>query len=353
MAKSTSNNLESITESVSKPTKLKSTNNIFDLSKIIDSTRSVYDKSEKGLAAQISTGTSIKFPTDDKDFVLWTFGSTWESLTGMRGIPFGRIVQISGKADSGKSTHAMCFMKAAQDQGYLVILWDAEEKFSKSRFETHMQGDASSLATVRTNNILNGAKAIAHLVRVTKSLYPDTKILIVWDSVGACVNSKEDTDDDEEEYSKQPGVTAKEVSDTVRKFNKLIHKYVNKETGEHSIAVLAINQTYSSIGMGAPTQIEKGGTELFYLSSLIVQLSRKSDVLKIKNGISYKHGIISRAKVKKNHLFEGDSSVSELDILISADGVKVPPLKRTKSDKSTAEEWADGDSTLVEETPDE
>src|SRR5690606_33110904 len=108
-----------------------------------------------------------------------------------------------------------------------------------------------------------------------KAKYPEIKILIVWDSVGASINSSEDSDDDED-FSKQPGITAKENAWAIRKFAKLAHKHRNKETGEESIAILLINQVYANIGSVGHT--EKGGSEIAYLSSIILQLSRKSDL---------------------------------------------------------------------------
>jgi len=151
---------------------------------------------------------------------------------------------------------------------------------------------------------------------------PALKILIVWDSVGATLNSTEDKEDTEN-YSLQPGVSAKETSGAIHKFQKLMNKFMNKETGEESIAVLAINQTYTSIGMGAPSQIEKGGGTLYYLSSIIIQLSRKQDLTRVKDGEKYKYGIVSRAKVKKNHLFDGDESIYQMDLVVSADGIRL------------------------------
>lgn len=292
-----------------------------DISKLVKKAQESYAKKDQGLAQKLSTGKTIIRPNEDKDYVVWSKGDHWKSLTNLKGLPFGRIVQISGKPDSGKSTHAMAFMKDAQTQGYLVILWDSERKFSAKRFDEKIGGSSDNLVVVDTNKIIDGAKAVAQFVHAAKEMNPDVKILIVWDSVGASLNSTEDKDDGTEDFSQQPGVSAKENSYAIKKFNKLANKYINNETGEASIATLIINQTYSSIGMGAPTQIEKGGQEIYYLSSLIIQLSRKKDLTRVKGGETYKYGIVSRAKVKKNHLFEGDECISELDLVVSADGI--------------------------------
>jgi len=301
-----------------------------DIDKLIKKAQESYSKKDKGLAKQLSTGKTIIRPSEDKDYVVWTKGDHWKALTNLKGLPFGRIIQISGKPDSGKSTHALGFMKFAQDQDVLVILWDSERKFSPSRFDKKMGGESDKLLVVDTAKIIDGAKAVAQLVHAAKEMDPNVKILIVWDSVGASLNSKEDKEEDED-FSQQPGVSAREISYAIKKFNKLANKYMNKETGEETIATLVINQTYASIGMGAPVQIEKGGGELYYLSSIIIQLSRKKDLNRIKGGNKLKYGIVSRAKVKKNHLFDGDECISELDLVISADGVSL--AQEVKQDK--------------------
>lgn len=289
-----------------------------DIDKVVKKAQELYGKKEQGLARQLATGTSLVKPSKDSDFVVWSKGDHWQTLTGLRGLPMGRIVQISGKVDSGKTTHAMAFMKFAQDQNTLVILWDAEKKFSPQRFNEKMGGDSDNLLIVDTNNILNGCKAVAHFVNIAKEQNPQAKILIVWDSVGSSVNSQEDNEENED-YSKQPGVTAKEVSYAIRKFNKLANKYIDRETGEDTVATLVINQTYANIG--SVGQTEKGGSELTYLSSVIVQLSRKQDLTRTKQGEKYKYGIVTRAKVKKNHLFDGSECIAEMDLVVSADGI--------------------------------
>jgi ABC-type dipeptide/oligopeptide/nickel transport system ATPase subunit len=96
--------------------------------------------------------------------------------------------------------------------------------------------------------------------------------------------------------------------------------------------------------MGAPTQIEKGGNEIYYLSSVIIQLSRKKDLTRVKGGDKYKYGIISRAKVKKNHLFEGDECISELDLVVSADGIHLAnDVKNFDDIKGWDDDEEDGD----------
>lgn len=291
-----------------------------DIAKLINVARETYGKKGIGAAQALCTGSSLSRPSEDEDFVRWTTGTHWETLTHLKGIPFGRIIQVSGKPDSGKSTHAMGFMREAQDQDVLVILWDSERKFSTKRFNDQIKGNSENILLVDTSNIQEGAIAVAQLVYAAKEQNEDVKIMIVWDSVGASVNSKED-DEETEDFNKQPGVNAREVSWAIKKFNKLINKYRDRKTGKESISVLVINQTYVNIGSVGST--EKGGAELYYLSSLVIQLSRKSDLIRTKDGEKYKYGIVTRARVKKNHLFDGMESISEMDLVISANGIQL------------------------------
>ena len=93
-----------------------------DLDKILNTARSQFKKTEKGLGLQMMKGSEIYIPSKPEDYVYWP-DSSFHLMTGVPGLPFGKIVQIAGRPDSGKSTHAMQFMKLAQDQGYTVILW--------------------------------------------------------------------------------------------------------------------------------------------------------------------------------------------------------------------------------------
>ena len=290
-----------------------------DLGAMVDSVKGRYGKN-KGLAMDFVTGDDIKLPTDDSAYVLSKSVKFWEPLIGVKGIPYGRCVQVAGKADSGKSTTAMLFMKAAQEEGALVILWDSEKKFDVGRFKEMMGGDPSQLAVTRSKSITEGVKQVCWYIKAAKEQNPNIKIFIVWDSIGATLNSSQD-DDDEDDYSKQPGVSAREVGFAMQKINKNIERYRNVETGEETIALLCVNQVYANIGSVGFK--EKGGGQLEYLSSVILQLSRKKDLTKTRNGYKVKYGIVTRAKVKKNHLFSGQDTISELDLVVTADGIEL------------------------------
>lgn len=310
---------------------------LLDLDKIIQRAQGFYAKNEKGMTKQLSTGDRISRPEKDSDFILWQ-GDFWQKLTKLRGIPFGKIVQVSGRPDSGKSTLAAVFMMMAQKSGYYVILWDAEGKFAKLRFDRQIGGSSQNLLVVDTNDIEQGTRGVAYFINAIKEQNKNAKILVVFDSVGAAL-SKQESDTEVENMSAQPMQQAKQINWSVKKFNRLINQYQDKETGEHCIAILCINQVYAQ--MMTPGLKEKGGDGLFYLSSLIIQLGRKKDLTRVRAGEKIKYGIVSRARVKKNHLFDGDESLAEIDIVVNASGIAL--VDEVKKKDTDVEGWEKAD----------
>lgn len=314
----------------------------FNLDDIIKDARAAFTGGDKGLGLQITTGADMTRPTKDSDFVCYR-NSHWEQLTGIRGIPFGRVVQIAGRPDSGKSSHAMAFMKNAQDQGCLVILWDTEGKFSATRFDKYFGGQSKDLAVIPSKMILEGGDQVEALIHSAMKKYPGIKVLLVWDSVGGTLPKNENDDTKGFRDSKQMAAASKENGQVLRGFVRLMEEYKDHKTNEERMSVLLINQTYANIG--APGQKESGGQKVEYFSSLILQLTRKKDLTKIKDKIKRKIGIVTRAKVRKNHLFDGEDSVAELDLLVTAGGIRLASEAKLK----TEEGWGEGDEGEVEE----
>lgn len=303
------------------------TNKSIDLNAILTKARADFSKNEKGLAMQMTTGSQISRSENDSDFVLYP-GEHWQMLTGVRGIPFGKFVQIAGKPDSGKSSHAMAFMKEAQDKGHIVILWDAENKFSAPRFDKYFKGDSNNLFLIRSKVILEGADMVTSVAKNAMEAYSDRKLLIVWDSVGGTLSTAENVKHLRD--SRQMALSAKENGQVLHAWNNLMEEVKNKSTNEERVAGLLINQTYQNIG--SVGQKESGGQKVEYHSSLILQLTRKGDLNKVRDTVKYKTGILTRAKVRKNHLFDGEDSISELDLEVTAGGIRLASKKLKESE---------------------
>lgn len=305
----------------------KKTQQKINVAELVEKARGRFEKKKSIIGARMRTGNQIILSQDPDDYIHSDqINKWWTPLTGIMGYAFGRIFQIAGKPDSGKSTAGMEAMKAAQDQGVLVVLWDAEGKFDSVRFRDKIGGDPSQIPVAPSRNILEGVQQSVAYIKAAKEINPEQKIFLVWDSVGASLNSAEDEENDD--YSKQPGVTAKEVSWAIRRFNQLMEKYRDKN-GNYSIAILCINQVYANIGSVGYKQ--KGGAELEYLSSLILEMSRKATLTRTRNKQKVKYGIQTIARVKKNHLFGGEDCVAELELVVSASGIELANEIKKKS----------------------
>jgi len=289
-----------------------------DLNKILGLARADFKNKENGLGKQMIRGSEIYIPSKPEDYIYWP-NSPFHIMTGVPGIPFGKIIQIAGKPDSGKSTHAMKFMKLAQDQGHTVVLWDPEEKFSVTRFEKHFGGSAPDLLVVTNKVILEGGDMCVALISSILDLYKNQKVLLCWDSVGGSIAKSENSKNLRE--SNQMAEAAKDNGKLMRGLVSLSEEFRKDNTKEHRLAVLLINQTYSNIG--APGQKEAGGQKVEFHSSLILQLQRKADLFKVRDKVKRKIGITTRARVKKNHLFDGEDTIAEMILDISAGGISI------------------------------
>ena len=314
-----------------------------DLDGILKEARGQFKNKDKVLQSQMIRGSEIYVPSKPSDYVHWP-DSSWQLMTGVPGCPFGRIVQVAGKPDSGKSTHAMQFMTLSQEQDHTTVLWDPEEKFSKSRFDDHFGGCSSDLLMCRSKVILEGADMLQAYVRATLGKYRDQKMFVVWDSIGGSISKGEK--DRPFRESNQMAEAAKDNGRAIRGFVRLTEEFRHEKTGEHRLGFLFINQTYANIG--APGQKESGGQKVEFHSSLILQLQRKTDLFKVRQGVKRKVGITTRARVKKNHLFDGEDTIAEMLLDITAGGIAInskdPALKLVPEEHRVIdEELIEGD----------
>lgn len=284
-----------------------------DISKIVKDMQKLYAKDKK-VQSIICTGDSVKQSYEDADVVPLPEGNPLRRLLGLPGIPFNKIVQVAGKADSGKSTFAGEVMASAQKAGIQVILFDSEDKFDSARFKGHLGGDPSQILMIKTNEILKGGELVRRYITAIKEQDEDAKILFVWDSVGGSQSRSHAERELDSEKHAQPGQDAKENGSFMKMLVALINKYPD------SIAVYLANQTYAKIGFMQKGDAISGGAKIEYHSSFIVMLKRIKVLTKVVKGVTTKVGIITRATVTKNHLSQGSSSVHQLDFEVTAGG---------------------------------
>lgn len=285
-----------------------------NLQDIVKKTQALYAKDKVG-ADMITTGASLTRPTLPEQFVLAPRPDhPWVKLTGLLGLPYDYIVQIAGSYDAGKSSLAGEFMAAAQKQDVYVILGDSEKKFDRLRFEKHLGGVAEQLLTVRSTMIRKLAGGMFKYIDTIKKSDPSAKILLVHDSVGGSISRARAERDIDSKDGVQPATEAVENSDYMRHLVARMDKYPG------SIAMLLINQMTDKIGFGQHGQTRSGGNKLSLHSSLIVEMKKIKTVTKRVDKVVTKTGIISRAKIDKNHLSTTENSVQEMNVAISASG---------------------------------
>lgn len=283
-----------------------------NISKIVSDMQKLYSKDKKALSI-ITTGDSVKTTYTDKDVCPLPKGHPLRELVNLPGIPFNKIIQVAGKADTGKSTFAAETMAAAQKAGIQVILWDSEDKFDAARF-TKFGGSPKDVLLIKTNEILKGGELARRYITAIKEQDESARILFVWDSVGGSQSRSHAERELDSERHAQPGQDAKENGSVMKTLVALVNKYPD------SIAVYLANQTYAKIGFMQKGDAASGGAKIEYHSSFIVFLKRVKVLTKIVKGVTTKVGIVSRATVTKNHLSQSETSVHQLDFEVTANG---------------------------------
>src|SRR6185437_6763668 len=204
---------------------------------ILKKIQGLYSKDES-IKKILSNSSGTPKVYKDTDGVPLNEGNPVRAMTSLPCLPFNNIVQIMGKPDTGKSTTAGEIMASAQKAGFAVIVWDAEDKLDLARFANEFSGDPEKLYIIKTNEIRKGGQLVKDYITVLKEEDPNTKVLVVWDSVGASVSRAETERNLADERHGQPGQDAKESGSVVRHWVGMFNKYPD------SISVLLVNQTY-------------------------------------------------------------------------------------------------------------
>lgn len=260
------------------------------------------------LAKRIGVGSNLS-KLEDKDYIIMP--QWWKEVTGVVGLPFGKMVMIAGDSDSGKTTAAIEAMKAAQAQDVGIIYVETEGKTT----EKDLKGwgvDPSNILLVQSSIAEEAFELLFAAWDAFKTSYPGSRLLVVFDSIGNVV-SQRDSEIDLMEQNSQPGGKGK--------VNRLaINKMVAKRD-EDNAAILIINYVYDN--MGSPGKTNAGGKAVNFFSSLTFQTSRRAWAEKQVNGQKVRYGADVTWKLFKNHLDRSGNSKKEFTLRITSEGIKV------------------------------
>lgn len=265
-------------------------------------------KDDPKRAKRIGVGSNLS-KLEDKDFIIMP--SWWEQCTGVKGLPFGKLVMIAGDSDSGKTSAAIEAMRAAQTQDVGVIYVETEGKTTEADLKS-WGVDPDGLLLVQSSIAEEAFELLFAAWDGFKNKYPGAKLLVVFDSIGNVV-SQRDSEIDLMEQNSQPGGKGK--------VNRLaINKMIAKRD-EDQAAILIINYTYDN--MGSPGKTNAGGKAVNFFSSLTFQTSRKGWYERQSGGKKVRVGADVTWKLFKNHLDRSGVKQKEFTLRITSEGITV------------------------------
>lgn len=243
----------------------------------------------------------------------------WHKLTGTVGLPFGQIITVQGKPDSGKTTLGMHGMVESQQQGYNVVLIDTEHKFNFKRLH-NMGFNVKELLYFKCKSIEDGFDAMEAAIDDYQKVSKNTPTLIMWDSLGLTPTEEE--------------MKGTSRSHTVASAAKVIKKNLRRlryKIAQTNTCVLFINQVYDNINalFGNSTK-GYGGNGAYYASSLVMEVQRIRSATREVNKKKIVVGSLSAIKCTKNHL--GDHYDAKFEVVIGSLGIETGSIKELKTE---------------------
>lgn len=287
----------------------------FDLGAVVNKVQaSIKDKKRAG---KIRTGDQMReLSTNPENYVVMP--EWFQESFGVMGLPLGKIIQIAGRSDSGKTSLCIEAMRAAQEQGWAILYVETEGKTQPSDLKA-WGVDPSQVMLVQSSMTEEAFASAFELLEGFYANYPGERVLFIFDSFGNTVSNR-DKNLDMTSDAIQPGGKAKS--------NRLGINRLIAMMEEEKMTSLIVNYTYSNIGSVGRTNA--GGEALGFFSALILQTARIGWVEGHVNKEKVKKGAKARWTVFKNHFTKGvvDEEGNEkffpksIDVSITSEGIK-------------------------------
>ncbi len=261
----------------------------FDFSEVVSDIKASLKKDKKSeMLEDVALGSELpEASRDPKDYV--AMPSWFEKTYGVLGLPFGKIVQVSGLSDSGKTSTAIVAMKAAQEQGFGTVYIETENKTSPQDL-IDWGVDPDNVMIIQTNITEKAFDLSFRSIEAFFNRFPKEKLLFVYDSFGNTTSMHGQEMDMTVDNQKVGGAA---------KTNRLGLGRLITLMDKHPIAVLIVNYHYAN--MGSPGNTQAGGQALKFYSMIIIEASRTGDWIKTSKGEQVKAGAFVKFRTVKNH----------------------------------------------------
>lgn len=223
---------------------------------------------------------------------VWSCGiDPVDVVTGVGGIPEGRVIVAHGPQSSGKTTFVGHLAKEVLDAGGYVIYMDHERKLSEAYY-ARMGIDFSCGRFIVANPryIEEGFAMIARTGEKIRKEWGETEapILVVWDSIHAIVAKRRfEKDFDEGNYSPE----AAAYNDGFKKIVPII--------SDHRIISVFISQVRVGLGGFKPVDKIGIGNAVVHAASIVLQFKKPSALGRVGIGQT---GNLCKIVVVKNQM---------------------------------------------------
>lgn len=243
---------------------------------------------------------------EEKESKYVVLGEELQECLGLPGFPLGDICECYGDSDVGKSTLMLDAAAKALQQDILPVCIIVEKKFRADRALAMGFDPDKAIMNFSCKSIEDIFEFCDKIIAaVNKGKIPKDVIIFI-DSLGN-VNSREARKENKDGTTELKNIHQKNAKIITEHLMIMSDKIGDTRytTSPHFVGMVIFNQIYNAPGLyaGQPVrEVPRGGKKLKYVSSLQIQLKKVKELEAIVNGNKLAFGIISKLRVRKNHI---------------------------------------------------
>lgn len=209
------------------------------------------------------------------------------------GLPVGKIVELMGMEQSGKSLLCAHLIKNTQEQGGVGVYIDTEASLD-TRFLQAIGVDTNKMIYIPVNTIEDVWATVENAIVKFREKNPNKILTIIVDSQSAASTKAEL----EADFDRDGFTTAKSIinSKAMRKITDLIHK--------QQVLLVATNQLRDKVGAMAFAEkyTTSGGKALQFHASVRLMIKNVSKIKEKVHGVEQVVGREIEVEIKKNRV---------------------------------------------------